>query len=248
MIFLWSPLLSQDHIEQAFDDRGFSLAVPDGWEIVNSSPDEVVIRMRENRDVSLSVIRFEIADENRLGSELDIHEAVAGLYSELGIAPESFENVDLSLGENRTTFGIEYVAGDSTTAVGMRVNLKGIIVRSSEGPQIFFLLRGYTPVNMAERPSPGPADIIASFKVTMPLADSLFPKSSNYGYFFLFFVILLMAFFYARNRKIQKSRNPLGGDSRYFWRCSSCQLANHIENHVCQRCGAERTTVNDNKR
>ena len=82
--------------------------------------------------------------------------------------------------------------------------------------------------------------MMKSLEITSRLSDALFPKGVDYGYFLLFLVLVALAFFFVRNRKIQRSRNPLGRNSQHYWRCPTCQLVNHVDSQSCQRCGTER--------
>ena len=106
--------------------------------------------------------------------------------------------------------------------------------------QIFFLIRGYIPEGVDNSIAADLKTMTASFDITLPMAKTLFPTKSGYGLLILFFAIMLMAFFYLRNRRVQSSKNPLGRDSEFFWRCPDCQLANHVDHNKCQRCGSER--------
>ena len=238
-------LAGQDLGNRQADGLGFGTSLPDGWIPVESSPMEMTIKKSDDPVARLSILQYEIADDNRLNSRYDILEAIEGLYKQLDVGEVPFEDINLTLGEDRASFYLNYfkkknnLKQESDTVF---VDLKGIIVRTKDNRQIFFLMRGYKTSLSGNSISAELDNMMSSFEITIPLSDSLFPKKSGYGYVFLFIFVALMAFFYLRNKRVQNSRNPLGGDSEYFWRCPACQLANHVEKRTCQRCGTERFT------
>ncbi len=243
LIFLLSiPLAGQDFGGRHADGIGYGTSLPDGWIPVESSSMEMTIRKSNDPSARLSILQYEIAEEIRLTSRYDILEAIDGLYQQLGIGEIPYEDINLTLGEDRASFYIDYIERIKSDSDTVKVSIKGIIVRTEDNRQIFYLMRGYITSKSDKSVSADLNDMINSFEITIPLSDSLFPKKSGYGYIILFIVIALMAFFYLRNKKVQNSKNPLGGDSKYFWRCPACQLANHVDNNTCQRCGAERLT------
>ncbi|RKX19825.1 MAG: hypothetical protein DRP51_06750, partial [Candidatus Zixiibacteriota bacterium] len=243
LIFLLSiPLAGQNFGGRHTDGIGYGTSLPDGWVPVESSPMEMIIRKSDDPNARLTILQYEIAEENRLMSRWDIMEAIDGLYKQLGIEEISYEDINLTLGEDRASFYIDYIERIKPEADTVRISLKGIIVRTEDNRQIFYLLRGHKTSLSDESISADLNKMIGSFEITIPLSDSLFPRKSGYGYIFLFIAIALMAFFYIRNKKVQNSKNPLGKDSKYFWRCPACQLANHVDNNTCQRCGSERLT------
>ncbi len=241
LIFFICPAVGQETALRQVDGPGFYINLSPGWIPVKSSDMEMIIRHEAGEDIRLSILRFEIDKNNRLSSRYNILEAIKGLYRQLGMDSTTCNNINLALEEDRAFFRTIYREAYLSDSNYVNVMLNGLIIRSRDEAQIFFLLRGYLPeyvdlVTTAELES-----IMNSFTITMPISDSLFPTGSGYGLIILFFAVALMAFFYMRNRKVQKSRNPLGGDSQYFWRCPDCRLANHIEHNKCQRCGADRT-------
>lgn len=243
LIFLLSiPLAGQDFGGRHAEGFGYGTDLPDGWIPVESSPMEMSIKKDDDPNARLSILQYEISEENQLTSRYDILEAIDGLYQQLGVGEIPYEDIDLTLGEDRASFYIDYIDKIKTDSDTVKVSLKGIIVRTEDSRQIFYLMRGYKTSVSDKSISADLENMINSFDITIPLSDSLFPKKPGYGYIFLFIFIVLMAFFYYRNKKVQESRNPLGGDSKFFWRCPSCQLANHVDKKTCQRCGAERLT------
>ena len=239
------PLTAQDLGQRHAEGIGYGTSLPDGWIPVESSPMEMIIKKSNDPSARLSILQYEIDETNQLTSRYDILEAIDGLYQQLGVGEIPFGEINLTLGEDRASFYKEYIENEKSIQSGsdtIFVFLKGIIVRTKDNRQIFYLMRGYKSSLSDQVVSADLDNMINSFNITIPLADSLFPKSSGYGYIFLFIVIVLMGFFYYRNKKVQSSRNPLGGDSKYFWRCPACQLANHVNKRTCQRCGAERLT------
>jgi len=241
LIFLLSiPLAGQDFGNRHADGIGYGTDLPDGWIPVESSPMEMIIRKSDDPNARMSILQYEIAEENRLNSRYDILEAIDGLYQQLGVGEIPYEDINLNLGEGRASFYHNYIEKIKLDADTVWVSLKGIIIRTKDNRQIFYLMRGYQTSLSNKSVSAELEEMINSFVITIPLSDSLFPKKSGYGYIILFIVIVLMGFFYYRNKKVQSSRNPLGGDSKYFWRCRDCQLANHNDKKTCQRCGSER--------
>ncbi|MCP4706377.1 MAG: hypothetical protein GY865_17400 [candidate division Zixibacteria bacterium] len=243
ILFLSISLAGQDLGSRHADGLGFGTSLPDGWIPVESSPMEMIIKKSDDPNARLSILQYEIADSNQLTTRFDILEAIEGLYNQLDVGEFKFEDIKLNLGEERATFNINYIENENSIKPDsdtVFVNLKGIIVRTKDNRQIFYLMRGYKTSASGQSISADLDNMINSFNITIPLSDSLFQKKPGYGYVFLFVVIVLMAFFYYRNKKVQESRNPLGGDSKYFWRCPDCQLANHVEKNSCTRCGTER--------
>jgi hypothetical protein len=241
VLFFICPAVGEETAVRQVDGPGFSINLPPGWIPVKSSEMEMIIQHEANKDTRLSILRFEIDKNNRLESRYDILEAIKGLYRQLGFDSIACENINLALAEDLAFFQTDYREADLSDSDRVNISLNGLIVRSQEEVQIFFLLRGYIPDDIDQAVAADLEDIMKSFTITLPISDSLFPTGSRYGLIILFFALALMAFFYMRNRKVQKSRNPLGGDSQFFWRCPDCRLANHIEHNRCQRCGAERT-------
>lgn len=241
LIFLISiPLAGQVFSGRFADGLGYGTSLPDGWIPVESSPMEMIIKKSDDPGARLSILRYEIDQENLLTSRWNILEAIDGLYQQLGVGEIPYLDINFTLGEDRASFYIDYIENINSDRDTTKVSLKGIIIRTADNRQIFYLLRGYKTSLSDESVSVDLENMMSSFEITIPLSDSLFPKSPGYGYIYLFIVIVLMGFFYYRNKKVQGSKNPLGGDSKYFWRCPTCQLANHVDKGICQRCGAER--------
>jgi len=241
LIFLISaPLAGQDFANRHADGIGYGTDLPDGWVPVESSPMEMIIRKSDNHNARLSILQYGIEEDNRLNSRFDILEAIDGLYQQLGVGEIPYEDINLTLGEDRATFDHNYIENIKLGSDTVWVMLKGIIIRTEDDRQIFYLMRGYNTTLSDKSVKADLNEMINSFNITIPLSENLFPQKKGYGYIFLFIFIVLMAFFYFRNKKVQSSRNPLGGDSKYFWRCHDCQLANHIDNKTCQRCGSDR--------
>ncbi len=240
IILLWAlPVLAGDiHLSRQL---GCSFLLPDDWILDSSNPDKVLMYNINDPEIKISIVRYNIDANNQMKYDADAREAIKGLYESLDIPPEEFQPIEFESDEKTITFRIEYDTYHGSKAdIYIRL-LKGIIARRAKGGQFFFLLVAESPESKIKDNLSTFADVMESFNITTPLAGKVYPQEDMSIYLYIVLILALTAFFFARNRRIQKSRNPLGRDSSNFWRCSSCGRVNHINHMSCSRCGRDRT-------
>jgi hypothetical protein len=220
---------------------------PDGWYIDTESADRIVSTSRRDPGVTIHFAKYVIEDANRIGSEDELREAIAGLYADLGI-PIPVDSIKYSNEPDKATFKTTFSDRESSKKTASRKYLQGTIVRLSSGPQVLYLVIAQLPLDMHKLYMPDINLVMHSFRITDELSETLFIRRSYNKYLYILLIFALIAFFFARNRRIQKSKNPLGRDSSNFWRCASCGRVNHIESAHCHRCGKERAADYSRKR
>jgi len=226
----------------SFREFGCTIDIPAGWQADSAIADEIMLFRENEPETEILIRRFPLEKNYQLHNEAELVEALKGLYSELGMNAEDQSRINYQLREDRAVFNLEFVESDPNFTEMMRKYIEGIIVREEGDGQTMYLMMVRAPMARFDQIRPDALTVFSSFVITIPLSSVLFPRESQFGLVMLFIVIALMAFFFVRNRRIQRSRNPLGKSSANFWRCPSCGLANHIEHDRCNRCGSERLT------
>jgi len=229
------------------DDFGCKFDLPDGWIADQISAARINIYDSLTPGISLDVFRHVIEKSNRIESDEDMSLALSGLYAEMGIGRTSSGPPEFYISGAEAIFKAAWVIDYGDDQIPDHKLLNGIVARLANGEQILYLMVAEIPSDLYEQKSPAISEIVNSFKITTPLAEHLYPKRDFFGYLFLLLILAITAFFYARNRRIQKSNNPLGRDSGNFWRCPSCRKINHKENRSCSRCGEPRAAVSTHK-
>jgi hypothetical protein len=217
-----------------------SFDIPEGWALDTAHVDQVNLIYDKDPGAIVSINRYTIDEFLQLRSDEDLREAIAGLYFALGIDSISNEEVQYRVENAVAGFATEFGAYDSLEAIGVAKMLRGSIVRLSDGRQVLYLIIGSAPENMREVAADVFNRTIGSFEITANLSDDLYASQDFSTYLMILLILMLMVFFYTRNRRVQRSRNPLGKDSSSFWRCPLCGRMNHIHNDTCNRCGTDR--------
>ncbi len=221
------------------DSFGCRLDISEDWTADTSLGEEIALYNEKFPRAVILLQRYSLEKERQINSEEALRQAIVGLYKELGALTSDSADIQYVLENHRAWFDLEFVEEDPDTAILIRKYIKGMVVREKGDGQTLYLLNIEMPLEDYESDYAAWETLADSWVVTAEIEDYLFPRESNWGLFMLFIVMSLMLFFYARNRRIQKSANPLSRESRNFWRCPNCHLVNHIEHHTCTRCGAE---------
>lgn len=241
-IFLAMLAAPAEGKEYTFESFGCTVDLPDGWDIDSALTDEVVLYDPNVQLVEILLKKYPLDKNYQIKNEQELVDAISGLYGEFGVKVQDIGGLNYKLKEDRAVFSVEYVEENRDHGLLVRKYIEGIIVRADGNGQILFLLSASAPLSEFDRVVQTARQVFGSFKITLALDDTLFQKQSSLALIMLFLVMVLMAFFYIRNRKIQSSRHPLGRVSANHWRCKSCGLVNHIESRTCNRCGAENVT------
>ncbi len=231
------------------DRLGCLVVILPGWNIDTSIADEITITNIEKGGIFVSIKRYAIAPANQIGSEDDLEIAISGLYSKLGINLPSDQKPKFAVRNGRAEFEADFMSRDANAIIRDHKYLKGTITRLNKDGQVLYLIIAASPIEVFADVYPQIQLIINSFHITGEMAPDLYVKSSSglYKYFLLGIIIALCVFFFTRNRRIQRSSNPLGADSGNFWRCIACGRVNHIDSRFCHRCGAERYIIKEAK-
>jgi hypothetical protein len=222
---------------------GFFIVAPPGWRIDTSTADQIVLVDLVNDSIYASIKKYKIEDDKQIASEDDLIQAIAGLYRNLGMEIKDLGAIKYALTESEAVFEIEFDSFDSNGILTHRKYLKGTIGRSKDEGQLLYLMIAVAPKEFYDAALPKFRMIAKSFHITAELSSSLFPKHGAFKYLMIFIILVLSVFFFTRNRRVQKSPNPLGRDSVSFWRCDKCGRMNHIETKFCHRCGNERNLL-----
>jgi len=230
------------------DQLGCRFVVPEGWQVDESYPDQLIITDNTGRRATITVKRYILEADRMIGTDEELVEAIIWLYGEIGIENASRDNISFTHDGTRATFETDWLSRESSGQPFYRKSLHGTLARLIDGRQVLYLIISECPEDFSAGLSPIFRRQVASFQITERLFDKLYPKQ-NLGTFLLVLLILLLTvFFFARNRRIQNSKHPLGRDSSSFWRCSSCGRVNHLDNYYCGRCGAKKVSVAASRR
>jgi hypothetical protein len=224
-----------------FTEFGCLLLIDDLWSIDNQTTDEINLTHKKYPSAQLIIRKHILAKENQIKSESELSSAITGLYRELGVELAPSDHPEYFLKQNRVVFFKEYTTKNPETGSPLRIILKGIIVRSDSHGQVLYLLQAQVPADYYSRVFAQITATLDSFQLTEPILETLYPSGYGSTIIIFFVVIVLMGFFFMRNRRVQRSANPLGGDSKNFWRCPSCNRINHTANLSCHRCGYQKT-------
>ncbi len=220
-----------------------SFSYPEGWLPDTTLDHRITLTNITDERISISIGRYGIESNNHIKSGAQLYEAIGGLYEDLGINIEKDREIIYSLHGGRADFEIEYRQYEPPEEQYFQKHLKGSVIRTASGNQLFYLIIAQAPEEKYKSVQPAFRTIINSFVINEKLAERLYVGRDLLPYLLIFLIMALTAFFFARNRRIQKSRHPLGKDSSSFWRCIKCGRANHIELLYCSRCGEERQEV-----
>jgi hypothetical protein len=138
-------------------------------------------------------------------------------------------------------FDTVFTENSRTIRDGIKTSIiHGLFCNSKESGQVLYLLNFSGRYDRDDPAIATVRNLIGSAQIVEEIKNELYPTGNATGYLFALLLIALAAFFFARNRRIQNSRNPLGKNSESFWRCPQCRLVNHIDHDKCRRCGAVR--------
>ena len=220
-----------------------SFELPSEWTTQQASPNILVINTGLGDSVEISISFFELDSDSPIRSEKALTEAIAGLYNDIGIKSATPDMIRYAAEGGTASFKAEYNKMLEETGTVIRTGLRGIVCQTASGEQVLYLIVVMAPPEMFEIIKARTGLLMDSFQINETLAEDFFPRKNLSPYIFLLLVLALTVFFFIRNRRVQKSRNPLGKDSGSFWRCSLCGRANHIDNETCGRCGTARPTT-----
>jgi len=222
---------------------GCSFVAPAGWTVDTALSDQINIYYDRHPSATVSIRRYFIERANYIKSDDDLAEAISGLYSDLGIDSIGPEPAEFYVEGTRAIFNREFTTRDPVNKILYQKHLKGTVIRLSDGRQVLYLILAKAPAELDRIVLADFQSIISSFHIVEDLSQTLYPRRNLSPFLLIFLILLLTAFFFARNRRVQRSRNPLGRDSGNIWRCDSCGLANHVDSHNCSRCGRERVEI-----
>jgi hypothetical protein len=244
MIFVISglPLPAGNEIDYSRMDITFS--PPSGWTVDSSLSDKIVFKSLHYTASSMGIIKYKLERDKQIRSAEDLLEAIRGLYDELGFKILSPDDINCLVYDDRAIFMVEFFVEKGENKSPMHRFYKGYIIRRENDGQFLYLIYAESPANEYRAVKSDLMSLIRTFDINMPTEENLFIRNNDARLLFVFIILGLMAFFFVRNRRIQRSRNPLGRDSNNFWRCPSCQRVNHIDHDICQRCGAHRPIQN----
>jgi len=227
---------------------GCAFELPSGWSVDSSIMDILIIKDELSDSADITVAKYYLERDSQINSEEALVEAIAGLYQEIGIKSANRGTIGYSIDGATAVFVAEFKSHDVQTDIIRHNKLKGVLARLASDKQALYLITASAAPDIFEKIRPRIDTLMNSFTITAPLADELYSRRSFMPYLMILLVIALTALFYSRNRRVQKSRNPLGKDSGSFWRCASCGLVNHIDSNNCNRCGREKIAADKIKK
>ncbi len=229
------------------DEMGCTFMQPPDWKINYHSDAAILLTDSVNEDTRIEIYKYLLDADHQISSEDELIEAVHGLYDEIGVDVNVDAPIECTIADSLVYFETDFI--DSTTESDKyHVIIRGILGRVEGGGQVLFLIKAVTPQESYEISRGDISMLINSFRFTEPLEKQFFVHTNLAPYYLMVFIIILTAFFFIRNRRIQKSKNPLGRSYGNFWRCPKCRLVNHIDSHTCQRCGWQNETIKSPQR
>lgn len=217
-----------------------SFQYPPHWQLDTSSMGRIIITDTSESPGSVTIRRYLINDDEKMISAEDLYNAIAGLYDKLGIPDVTNQELTYTIDGGRADFDINFRQYNENEKRHYQKYLKGTVIKSLTGNQVFYMILAQAPQYRYDELLDDFNLIINSFAINEPIADNLYVSRDIMPYLQILLILALVIFFFARNRRIQKSRNPLGRDSATFWRCPYCRKVNHVELVQCSRCGQSR--------
>jgi len=224
-------------------DLGFCFGLPPGWHLDSSEFDRVNLINLDNNSCGIKIIRYDIEPNSQIRSDAELNEALTGLYRDIGLIMKKSQRFDFTIDSGIAFFEHSFTEHNIDDGEYSKKITRGYIGRRPGSGQTLYLIVAISPENYFDTVHADINNIMLSFRLTDYFAEQLYKKSSLTPYLLIFLIIALTVFFYSRNRRIQKSDNPLGRDSNNFWRCTKCRKNNHIGNSFCSRCGHSRDTL-----
>ncbi len=222
---------------------GIHFDYPSDWEIIADTGGEVIVSSDKDRTAVVVFTRYYLEQNTQIGNDDDLREALAGLYTLMEVPFEDESEIDFVRGENMISFSADYARRNPDTGIEESRRIKGFLVRSVDDGQVLYFSQARLPANASKRLQNKVKAVMTTFHITEPIDEQVYPAQSEGVAMYVLLVMALTAFFYARNRRIQRSKNPLGRDSSNFWRCPLCRRVNHIDHDTCRRCGTCRPNV-----
>jgi hypothetical protein len=227
-----------------YSDRlGLFVIVPPNWTIDTTLEQEIILSPINADYAYVSIKRYQMERSNQVKSDGDLETAIKGLYDQLGIELPLDGRIEFTIKDGKATFTKNFEGYDPAGRATYKKELRGTVCRKADNGQLFYLMISAAQPEVYEQVLPQFQIITGSMRITEKLAPELYTKSNFAVYVLLVVIAGLSLLFFARNRRVQRSANPLGKDSANFWRCLSCGRMNHIESRYCHRCGAERNVV-----
>jgi hypothetical protein len=220
---------------------GCSFEYPSNWSIDSIVSGRLIIHNEEVPNANIVISRYSIGADNQIRSEADLREAIEGLYKDIGVPESIYENIEYSVNEGIAEFAISYRLPYMESHGVIDKHVKGMVIQNTNGVQLFYLILAELPANLNSSVF---HPFVNSFMITESMAPKLYIERSIVPYLQILLILALIVFFFARNRRIQKSRHPLGRDSSSYWRCNKCGKINHVEFNKCNRCGENRINRN----
>ncbi|MEW5923001.1 MAG: hypothetical protein AB1746_03350 [Candidatus Zixiibacteriota bacterium] len=214
-----------------------SFELPSEWTAQQAAPDILTINADLGDSVEITISVFELDPDSPITSDKALTMAIAGLYNDIGIKSANPDMIEYTVDGGVASFQAEYNRLIEGSEAVIRTGLKGVIGRLTSGDQVLYLIVVMAPSEMFESIRSRTEILMSSFRIDETLAEDFFPRRNLSPYIIMLVVVALTIFFFMRNRRVQKSRNPLGRDSGSFWRCSLCGRVNHMDNETCGRCG-----------
>ncbi len=228
-------------------EYGFFIVAPSGWGIDTGAANEVVLIDSSNNSIYVSIRKYRIEDDKQISSEHELQLAISGLYRNLGIKIDSPNQINYVVSEGKAVFETEFSGYDAVGKATIRKYLKGTVCRTDNEGQMLYLIIAAAPTDYYALAYPQFKIVINSFHIIGEIQANFYPRPNITKYLLIFIVLVLSVFFFTRNRRVQRSKHPLGNDSSSFWRCPDCGRVNHIEVKFCHRCGTERQHLNRSK-
>jgi len=219
---------------------GINFEYPADWEIIADTGGEVIVSSDRDKTAVVVFTRYFLEQDTQIGNDADLREALAGLYTLMEVPFEDENTIDFARGENMISFTADYTRRDPESRAEESRHIKGFLVRAAEDGQVLYFSQARLPANASKRLKNKVKAVMTTFRITEPIDERVYPAQSESVAMYVMLVMALAAFFYARNRRIQLSKNPLGRDSDNFWRCPLCRRVNHIDHDTCRRCGTNR--------
>jgi len=229
------------------DDMGCSFIKPPGWKIDYHSDEAFLMSDSLNENTRIEIYKYLLDANHQIGSEEELIEAVHGLYEEIGVDTATKAKIVCTVEDSLVYFETDFIDSSSESKL-YHVIIRGILGRLEGDGQVLFLIKAVTPQDLYELSRGDLNLILYSFHFTDPLDKEFYVRTNMIPYLLMLLIFLLTAFFYARNRRVQNSKNPLGRDSGNYWRCPNCRLVNHINNKSCQRCGWQNRIIQSSKK
>ncbi|MBN2227323.1 MAG: hypothetical protein JW763_08155 [candidate division Zixibacteria bacterium] len=222
---------------------GIHFEYPTGWDIVADTGGEVIISSDKDRTAVIVFTRYFLEQATQIGNDNELREALAGLYTLMEVPFDDESEIEFVRGENMISFAADYTRRNPDTGIEEARHIKGFLVRTADDGQVLYFTQARLPINASKRLQNKAKAVLTTFRITEPIDENVYPAQREGVAMYVLLVMALTAFFYARNRRIQRSKNPLGRDSAYFWRCPLCRRVNHVDHDTCRRCGTSRPNV-----